>query len=104
MRTTNIIGILLIVLGVLALAYQAPDRLLVTLGDNNVWQLDFSGNVVGGGPAYTDPGGDGFEGIVQAADGRIIASDYFYGSFHFVVTIAAIIGASAHLRPIATPF
>ncbi len=69
----------------LGLSYKSPDRLLVTLNDgtDNVWELDLTGNVVGGGPVYTGAGEGGLEGIVQVADGRIIVSNYFTGNLLF---------------------
>jgi hypothetical protein len=69
----------------LALAYQAPDRMLVTLNDgtNNVWALDFNGHVIGNGPLYTASGQTNFEGIVQLPDGRIVETEFFTGQTLF---------------------
>ena len=55
-------------------AFLAPNRLLVTFYDNSIWTIDFNGNVVAG-PQIV-PGADGFEGIVQMSDGRIVAVGY----------------------------
>lgn len=67
--------------GLLGLAYQAPDRLLVTVNDgtNNIWALDFNGNVIGSGPVWAASGMTNFEGLVQVADGRLAATDFLTG-------------------------
>jgi hypothetical protein len=55
-------------------AFLSPNRLLVTFYDNTVWTIDFNGNVVAG--PQTIAGANGFEGIVQMSDGRIVAVSY----------------------------
>lgn len=55
-------------------AFLSPNRLLVTFYDNTIWTIDFNGNVVSG--PQTIAGADGFEGIVQMNDGRIVAVGY----------------------------
>lgn len=69
----------------LGLAYKSLDTLLVTLNDgtNNIWALDFSGNIIGTGPVYSEAGPTSHEGIVQLSDGRIVVSNYFTGDFLF---------------------
>ncbi len=56
-----------------AIAYRAPDKLLVT-GNNGDWGiitiLDFDGNVLGVGPERIDPAG---EGLVSLPDGNVLA-------------------------------
>lgn len=66
----------------LSIAYQGPDRLLVNVNDltNNIWALDFNGNVIGGGPAYAGTPGPGhFEGIAELPDGGIVETDFETG-------------------------
>jgi hypothetical protein len=69
----------------LALAYQAPDRMLVTVNDgtNNIWALDFNGHVIGNGPVYAASGESNFEGIVQLPDGRVVETEFFTGRTQF---------------------
>jgi hypothetical protein len=55
-------------------AFLSPNRLLVTFYDNTIWTLDFNGNVVSG--PQTIAGANGFEGIVQMSDGRIVGVGY----------------------------
>lgn len=71
---------------VLGIAYQAPDHLLVSLNDNtdNIWAIDFNGNVIGSGPVYSDAGTHSFEGIVELPDHEIVASNYFTGELMFL--------------------
>lgn len=52
-------------------AFLSPNRLLVTFFDNTIWTIDFAGNVVSGPQTVADA--NGFEGIVQMNDGRIVA-------------------------------
>jgi uncharacterized protein YjiK len=54
-------------------AFHAPDRILVS-SDNNIWDLDFSGNIVAG-PVSVDGAGD-LEGLAQVSNGDIAAADY----------------------------
>jgi hypothetical protein len=54
-----------------SVAFSPPDRLLVTDFSNEVWTLDFAGNVVSG-PVLTDLSA---EGIVQLPDGRIVTGE-----------------------------
>jgi hypothetical protein len=55
-------------------AFLSPNRLLVTFYDNTIWTIDFAGNVVSGPQTIADA--NGFEGIVQMSDGRIVAVGY----------------------------
>lgn len=55
-------------------AFLAPNRLLVTTYDNSIWTMDFSGNILSG-PLIVS-GANGFEGIVQMNDDRIVAVNY----------------------------
>jgi ABC-type cobalt transport system substrate-binding protein len=69
----------------LGLAYVSPDRLLVTINDgtNNIWELDFTGHVVGTGPVWAASGMTNFEGIVQVTDGRVAATEFATGITRF---------------------
>lgn len=62
-------------------AFLAPNRLLVTFYDESVWTIDFSGNIIAG-PHYF-PGTNGFEGIVQLQDSRIIGVGYPQSFLYF---------------------
>jgi len=62
-------------------AYLAPNRLLITTYDSSIWTLDFSGNVLSGPLPF--PSANGFEGIVQMKDGRIVAVGYPQNLFFF---------------------
>jgi hypothetical protein len=55
-------------------SFVAPNRLLVTTFDNNIWTLDFSGTIVSG--PVNLAGRFGFEGIVQMSDSIIVVVDY----------------------------
>jgi hypothetical protein len=59
---------------IIGLGYMAPDKLLVGTLDNFLWVMDFDGNVVQG-PIDAGPDTD-FEGVVQTADGRVVAAAY----------------------------
>jgi hypothetical protein len=52
-------------------AFLSPNRLLVTFYDNTIWTIDFNGNVVSGPQLVADA--NGFEGIVQMSDSRVVA-------------------------------
>lgn len=60
--------------GIGDVAYLAPGRLLVTTYDNSIWTMDFSGSILSG-PLVVS-GANGFEGIVQMSDERIVAVNY----------------------------
>jgi uncharacterized protein YjiK len=64
-----------------AVAFHAPDRILVSAADNQIWDLDFNGNVVGG-PVAID-GIDDIEGLVQLPTGDIAAAAYDAGKLFF---------------------
>jgi len=61
--------------GIGDVTFLAPNRLLVSLyHTDSLWIMDFGGNIISG-PLPT--AGDGMgEGIVQIADGRVVASNY----------------------------
>lgn len=55
--------------------YLAPNRLLLSAyHPDNLWIIDFSGNIVSG-PLITGADGTG-EGIARSGDGRVIATSY----------------------------
>ena len=55
--------------------YLAPDRLLLSVyHPDNLWIIDFNGNIVSG-PLATGTTGMG-EGIVRLDDGRVVATNY----------------------------
>ena len=60
--------------GIAGVSFLAPNRLLVTTYDNNIWTLDFSGNIVSG--PVTLAANSGFEGIIQLGDTNIAVVDY----------------------------
>jgi hypothetical protein len=60
--------------GIGDVAYLATNRLLVTTFDNSIWTMDFSGNILSG--PLVVAGANGFEGIVQMNDDRIVAVNY----------------------------
>jgi hypothetical protein len=63
-------------LGLGDVTFLAPDRLLVTIySANNVWTMDFDGNILSGPVtlAGTDTIG---EGVVQTSDGSVVVSNY----------------------------
>jgi len=51
--------------------FLSPNRLLVTFYDSTIWTIDFTGQVLSG-PLMVG-GVNGFEGIVQMSDSRIVA-------------------------------
>jgi hypothetical protein len=55
-------------------AYLAPNRLLVTTYNSDIWTLDFSGNILS--TPLSLPSAYGFEGIVQMSDSRIVATGH----------------------------
>jgi hypothetical protein len=55
-------------------AFLAPNKLLVTFYTNSIWTIDFNGNVLAG-PQVVD-GANGFEGIVQMNDDRVVAVNF----------------------------
>jgi len=55
-------------------AFLAPNKLLVTFYTNAIWTIDFAGNVLAG--PHEVSGANGFEGIVQMNDNRIVAVNY----------------------------
>ncbi|MEK6301400.1 MAG: hypothetical protein AABO41_11810 [Acidobacteriota bacterium] len=55
-------------------AFLAPNKLLVTFYTNAIWTIDFAGNVLAG--PHEVSGANGFEGIVQMSDNRIVAVNY----------------------------
>jgi hypothetical protein len=57
--------------------FLAPNRLLVAIyGDNSLWTMDFSGNILSG-PLTFPPEAVGLgEGIIQVGDGRVVATSY----------------------------
>jgi hypothetical protein len=57
-----------------SVSFFAPNRLLVTTYDNNIWTMDFDGNIVSG--PVNVPGGAGFEGIIQLSDSNIAVVKY----------------------------
>jgi len=57
--------------GVASVAFSPPDHLLVTNFANEVWTIDFAGNIVSG-PVLT---GLAAEGIVQLPDRRIVTGE-----------------------------
>lgn len=62
-------------LGLGDVTFLAPDRLLVTVfGANNVWTMDFDGNILStpAMPAGADAIG---EGVVQSSDGSVVVSN-----------------------------
>lgn len=64
------------------LGFLLPDKLLVNQFDDQIWTLDFSGNVIGA--PVTLPGNTSLEGIVQLDDGRVVASAYSSGQLFFL--------------------
>jgi len=60
--------------GMAGVSFLAPNRLLVTTYDNNIWTMDFNGNIVSG--PVTVPEGVGFEGIIQMSDSSIAVVEY----------------------------
>jgi hypothetical protein len=60
--------------GIAGVSFLAPNRLLVTTYDNNIWTMDFGGNIISG--PVTVPGGSGFEGIIQMSDSNIAVIRY----------------------------
>jgi hypothetical protein len=62
-------------LGLADVTFFAPDRLLVTVfGANNVWTMDFDGNILSGPVTLAGAEAIG-EGVVQTSDGRLVVSD-----------------------------
>ena len=55
-------------------AFLAPNKLLVTFYANVIWTIDFAGNVLSGPQVVA--GANGFEGIVQIKDDRIVTVNY----------------------------
>jgi len=62
-------------------AFQAPDHLLATVG-NEIWTLDFSGNVVSGPVPVS--GSVDVEGITQIPSGGVVTADYAAGQLTFL--------------------
>jgi hypothetical protein len=52
-------------------AYLSPNRLLVTFYNEEIWTIDFAGNIVSGPISLTGSGG--FEGIVRVRDRVVVA-------------------------------
>ena len=61
-------------------AFHAPDRILVSSG-NQIWDLDFNGNIVAG--PVTINGVSDIEGLVQLPNSNIAAADYDAGKLFF---------------------
>lgn len=61
--------------------FQAPDRLIVSPFREEVWVLDFDGNIIEG-PLVIDGAGD-VEGIVEVSDGRMVFADNGVGTLFF---------------------
>ena len=55
-------------------AFLAPNKLLVTFFTNAIWTIDFAGNVLAGPREVS--GANGFEGIVQMSDNRIVVVNF----------------------------
>jgi hypothetical protein len=62
-------------------SYFAPNKMLISFFQNDLWTIDFTGNVLAGPQMVT--GANGFEGIVQIKDGRVVAVNYPQGLFFF---------------------
>ena len=62
--------------GIGDVAFLAPNRLLVSIyNDDSLWTMDFEGNILSG-PLPTGGATGMGEGVVQVSDGRVVASSY----------------------------